>query len=69
MLEYNKINVSEVIDFNKTTDSRESDVRHYLWFLKINLRFQRKDCDGCHNLTQKALSFNGIAVGSVKGNY
>ena len=30
MLEYNKINVSKVIDFNKTADSRESDIRHYL---------------------------------------
>ena len=29
MLEHDKINMSEGIDVNKTTDSRECDIYHY----------------------------------------
>ena len=56
MLEYDRIDVSEGIDFNKTID---------LCFLKTNFRFQPKVCNGCHDLTQKAVSFNDVAIVSV----
>ena len=34
MLQYKKINISEEIDVNKTSASKECDLCHY-WFLKM----------------------------------
>ena len=39
MLEYDRIDVPEGIDVNKTTDSRERVVCHCWYFLKINFNF------------------------------
>ena len=46
MLEY-RINVSEGIDVNKTTDSRGCIICHYWYLFKINFRFQPKLFDVC----------------------
>ena len=35
MLEYDRIDISEGIDFNKTNLSKECDICHYWYFLKI----------------------------------
>ena len=32
----------------------------YYYFSKINFRFQPKVYDGCHDLIQKAMSFNAV---------
>ena len=55
MLEYDKIDVSEGLDVNKTNDSRECFIYHYQHFLKINFGFEPKVCDSCHDLMQKAI--------------
>ena len=26
-------------------------------------------CNGCHNLMQKVINFNGVAIAPIKGNY
>ena len=39
MLEYNRIDVSEGIDVNKTNASKEYDICHYWYFLDKELRF------------------------------
>ena len=36
MLEYDKIDLSEGIDVNKTINSRECSLCHYYYFLDIN---------------------------------
>ena len=53
MLEYNRIEVSEGIDVNKTTGSRECRICYYWYFLQINFRFQPKTYDSCHDSIQK----------------
>ena len=55
MLECTRIDVSKRIGINKTTDCI---ICHYWYFLQINFRFQPQECDSCHELMQKALSFN-----------
>ena len=62
------IDVSEVIDVNKTIDLCVRDICHYWYSLKINFRIQPKVCNGSHDLTQKAVNFNDAAFFSVKGN-
>ena len=72
MLEYDRIDVSQEIDAKKTNFSHEYSTCHYWYFLEIqceiNFRFQPEVCDGCHDLMQKAKSFNVVIV-SIKGTY
>lgn len=56
MLEYARIHVSEEIDANKSTMSREFIICHYQYFFDINFRFQPKVCDGYHDLKGPEMS-------------
>ena len=67
MLEYNRIDVSEGINVNKTDGSHKCIICHYWYFLEINFKFQPV-CSDCHNLLQKAISFNDDAIVCIKGN-
>ena len=62
MLEYNKIDISEGIDVNKTDLSKECDICHYWCFKDIGFKYEPYLCNGCHDLMQKAVSFNDVAV-------
>ena len=68
MLEYERIDVSEGIDVNKTNASNECDICHYWYFLDENFKYEPYLCNGCHDLIQKAMNFNDVAVVSIKGN-
>ena len=68
MLEYDKIDVSEGIDINKTGASKECVICHYWYFLNKNLSYEPYLCNGCHDLMQKAMNFNDVAIVSIKGN-
>ena len=67
MLEYDRIDISEGKDINKSNDkSKECDIRHYWYFLDKNVSYQPHLCNGCHDLMQKAMSFNDVAIVSIK---
>ena len=68
MLEYNKIDISERIDVNKTNLSKECDICHYWYFKDVGFKYENYLCNGCHDLMQKAMSFNNIAIVYVKGS-
>ena len=69
MLEYDRIDISESIDINsKSPTSRECGICHYWYFLDRNFSYQKYLCNGCHDLMQKAISFNDVAAASIKGN-
>ena len=68
MLEYNRIDISEGIDVNKTNLSKECDICHYWYFKDIGFNYDPYLCNGCHNLMQKAMSFNNVAVVYAKGS-
>ena len=68
MLEYDRIDISEGIDVNKTNLSKECDLCHYWYFKNIDFKYESYLCNGCHDLMQKAMSFNNVAVVYVKGN-
>ena len=68
MLECDRIDISEGIDVNKTNLSKECDIYHYWYFKNIGFKYGPYLCNGCHDLTQKAMSFNNIAIVYVKGN-
>ena len=66
MLEYDRIDISEGIDINKTNLSKECDICHYC-YLKSS-KYEPYLCNGCHDLMQKAMVFNNVATVYVKGN-
>ena len=68
MLEYDRIHISEGIDVNRSSNSRECGICRYWYFLDKNFNYQSYLCNGCHDLMQKARSFNDVAVVSIKGN-
>ena len=66
MLEYERIDISEGIDVNKTNLSKECGICHYWYFKDIGFKYERYLWNGCHDLMQKAMSFNNIAIVFVK---
>ena len=68
MLEYGRIDISEVVDVNKTRLSKQWDICHYQYFKNIGFKYEPHFCNGCHDLMQKAMSFNNVAIVYVKGS-
>ena len=69
MLEYYRIDISEGIDVNKTNLSKECDICHYWYFKGVGFKYEPYLCNGCHDLMQKAMSFNNVAVVYVRNTY
>ena len=68
MLEYNRIDISEGIDVNKANLSKGCELYHYWYFKDIGFKYEKYLCNGCHDLMQKAMSFNNVAIVYVKGS-
>ena len=68
MLEYDRIDISEKIDVNKTSLSKECDICHYWYFKDVGFKYENYLCNGCYDLMQKAMSFDNVAIVYVKGN-
>ena len=69
MLQYDRTDISEGIDMNNTSGSKECDICHYWYFLDKNFTYQPYLCNGFHDLMQKAMNFNDVVIVSIKGNY
>ena len=68
MLEYDRINISEGIDINKTNASKECEICHYWCFLDKNFNYEPYLKNVRHDLIQKAINFNDVAIVSIKAN-
>ena len=68
MLKYDRIDTSEGIDVNKTNLLKECDICHHWHFKEIGFKYEKHLCNGCHDLMQKAMRFNNIAIVYVKGS-
>ena len=66
MLECDRIDISEGIDVNKTNASKECDICYYWYYKDIGFKYEPYLCNGCHDLMQKVLSFNNVAIVYVK---
>ena len=68
MIYYNRIDISEGIDVNKTGALKESDVYHYWYFLNYNFMFQPNVCNRCHSLWMMSINLSKITISNVKGS-
>ena len=66
MLEYDRIDISEGIDDNKTNLSKECVLCHYWHFLDKSFSYGPYLCDGCYKIMQKSIKFKNIAIADVK---
>ena len=66
MLPYQKIDVSEGINVNKRSASKECELCHY-WFLEdVGFKLEKHVCNGFHDLLTTAYSLKSIAILSAK---
>ena len=68
MLYYDRIDVSEGIDVNKRSKSKECDICHYSYFLNKGFKFQPYICNRCHDLVMMSMNLSDIAISSIKGS-
>ena len=68
MLEYDRIDILEGVDIDKTNKSKKCMLCHYWYFLDKNFSYGPYLCDGCYNMTQKSTDSKNITIVHVKGN-
>ena len=66
MLYYDRINISEGIDVNKTSASNECDICHYWYFLNFSFKFQSNVCNRCHDLLMMSINLSDSAILNIK---
>ena len=70
MLYYDRIGVSEGIDFNKTSALKECDICHHWYFLNYSFKFQPNVCNKCHDLLMMSINLRNTTILNIKGrNY
>ena len=67
MLQYEKIDVSGGIYFNKTNASNECMLCHYWYFKNDGFKFEPHVCNKCHDVLMTASELKNLAILSVKG--
>ena len=69
MLQYDRIDLSEVIDTtqNKLV-SRECSLCDFFYFLDKNFNYQRYLCNGCHDMFVKVMSMQNLAIAYNNGS-
>ena len=65
MLYFDRIHVSEGIDVNKTSASKECNLCHYYYFLNYGFKFQP---NVCHDLLMMSINLSNIAILNIKGS-
>ena len=68
MIYFDRIDISEGIDVDKTSASKECDIFHYWYFLNYNCTFQPNVCNRCHDLFVMSINLSDIAILNVEGS-
>ena len=66
MLYYDRIDVSEDIEVNKTSESKEWKTCHYLYFLNKGSKFQSYSCNRCHDFLLMSMNLSDTAFLNIK---
>ena len=63
MLYFDRIDISEGIDVNKTSKSKECDICHYWCFLNKSFQFV---CNKCYDLLMMSMNLRDNAILNIK---
>ena len=70
MLEYDRIDISKGFDIEKCKEtSRECSLCKFYYFLDKNFKYGPYLCDGCYDMSVKAVSMKNLAVINHNGNH
>ena len=70
MLEYDRIDISEGIDIKKCKEtSRECGLCKFCYFLDKNFNYGPYLCNGCYDISLKAISMQNLAIIKHNGNH
>ena len=67
MLYYDRNDLSEKMDVNKTSKSKECDIFHCLYCLDKGLKFQPDICNKCHDVLMMSTNLYDIAILNIHG--
>ena len=66
MIQYERIDNSEGIDFNKTSKSIECMICHYWYFKDTGFKYQPNACNGCHDFSMTVQNLSDLFIVTVK---
>ena len=67
MVYYDIIDLSEGIDVNKTSESKECDICHYCYFLDKTFKFQSDFWNGFQGVLIMSMNLSNIAILDIQG--
>ena len=70
MLEYDRIDISEGIDINKCEEtSKKCILCKFYYFLDKNFSYGPFLCNGCYDMSLKAVSMQNLTIIKYNGNH
>ena len=67
MLQHERIDISEGIDFDKTNKSVECMICQYWYFKDFGFKYQPYVCNGCHDFSMIVQNLDDFLILKVKG--
>ena len=67
MIQYERIDISEGIDINKSNKSKECMLCHYWYFKDIAYEYDQYVCNGCHDLSVIVYDLDDFMILNIKG--
>ena len=67
MLQYERIDVSEGIDLNKSDKSKECMICHYWYFKNIDYKYQANVCNKCHDFSMVVYDLKDFMILNIRG--
>ena len=67
ILYYDRIDISEGINVNTTSESKECGICHYWYFLDKGFKFQPNVYNGCCNVLMMSMNLSNIAIINIQG--
>ena len=67
MLQYERIDISEGIDFDKSNKSVECMICYCCYFKDVGFKYQRYVCNGCHDFSVIVQKLDDFVILRVKG--
>ena len=66
MIQYERIDITEGIDFNKTSKSLECIICHYWYFKDVGFKYQSYVCNTCQDLSMIVQNLSDFVILSIK---
>ena len=66
MIQYERIDVSEGIDINKSNESKECMLCYYWYFKDIGYEYGQYVCNGCHDLSMMVNELADFMILNIK---